>query len=405
MTTPVRIGIIREGKVPPDSRVPLVPEQAAEVAGTPEYDVAVQPSPGRCFDDAQYQKAGVVLSDDLSDRDVLLGVKEVPIDQLIDGKTYFFFSHTHKQQAYNRGLLQAVLAKRIRLIDYELLTDAQGRRLIAFGRFAGMVGAHHAMRAWGLRTGAYELQQMNAFYDYAAAKEAYAKTDWGDVRVVVTGSGRVGKGAVEVLQDMGLREVSQADFLSGEATGAVYCVAGVHGYVRRKDGAPFKKKDFYADPGAFENTFTPFAERADVMVHGIFWDNDAPAFFERADLAKDGWSIQVLADVTCDIAPVTSIPSTLKPSTIADPYFGVDRVTFEETDAFSREAITMMTVDNLPNELPRDASKSFGAMFIKHILPELALPASDILDRATIARDGRLTERYSYLEDFVAGKA
>ena len=397
----IRLALIREGKVPPDSRVVFTPQQAARVNATPGFELVVQPSPGRCFPDEAYVAAGLELREDLGACDVLIGVKEVPVEQLLPGKTYFFFSHTHKRQAYNRGLLQAVVAKGVRLIDYELLTDARGHRLIAFGRFAGMVGAHHALRAWGIRTGTYELPQMNAFDDYEAAQQAYAKTDFGQVRVVVTGTGRVGKGAAEVLTDAGLTELTNESFLAGKGSGAVFSRLSVKHYVQRKDGRPFTKQEFYAEPQAFESAFEPFWRQADVFVHGIFWDNAAPAMFSVEDMRDPGWRIQVISDVTCDIYPVTSVPATRRASTIAEPYFGFDPVGEREVSAFDGGAVTMMTVDNLPNELPRDASKAFGMMFIEQILPELQRERSPILERATIAERGALTDAFTYLTDFI----
>ncbi len=397
----MRIGIIREGKTPPDSRVPLVPSQAHNADQRVGLELVVQPSPIRCFSDEEYRRAGVGLSEDLSGCDVLLGVKEVPIGQLIEGKTYFFFSHTHKEQAYNRDLLRAVLAKNIRLIDYELLADEQGKRVIAFGRFAGMVGAHHGLRAYGVRTGGYALAQMRDFRDYAAARAVYAKTDFGAVRVVVTGTGRVGKGAAEVLADAGLRRVTNAEFLAGEGAGeAVFTAVSVERYVRAKDGKPFRRGKFFDRPEAFENALTPYLAQADVFVNGVFWDPRAPSFFALDELAGPSFRVSVIADVTCDIAPVTSVPTTIRSSTIADPYFGIDRRSHRETDPWAAGSVTMMTVDNLPNEMPRDASRSFGTMFTKYVLPELTKPDSAVLDRATLASGGTLTERYAYLEAY-----
>jgi alanine dehydrogenase len=403
MSEKLRIGIIREGKVPPDSRVAFPPTIAAQTAQQDGVVVKVQPSPGRCFPDSMYTDLGVTLDEDLSDCDVLIGVKEVPIPLLVANKTYFFFSHTHKEQVYNRDLLRAVLEKNIRLIDYELLTGESGSRLIAFGRFAGMVGAHHALRAWGIRTGNFDLPQMNTFADYDAARAAYAKTNFGNIRIVTTGEGRVGNGAAEVLKDAGFARLGKDEFLSGEGSGPVFTQVGVKNYVQRENGQPFKKKDFYAHPEGFKSAFLPYTKVADVMVHGIFWDNKAPAMFTVEQMSYADFRLKVIADVTCDIAPVTSMPSTLKASTIADPYFGFDPKAGKEIDAWDESGITMMTVDNLPNEMPRDASNSFGSTFAKVILPELLKEQSSILDRATIARHGKLTEGYSYLQDFVDG--
>lgn len=390
--------------MPPDSRVPLIPEQCAYIMGNiPKVDIKVQPSPIRCYPNEAYHHYSVDLKEDLSDCEVLLGVKEVPIEQLMPGKTYFFFSHTVKEQAYNRELLRAVLDKRVRLVDYEVLTDESGRRLIAFGQFAGMVGAHNGIMAYGQRTGSFRLKRMKDCLDYAEARQLYKKMEWPPMKVVLTGTGRVGQGAALVLKDMGLRELSPADFLTYEGEQAVFAQLSCEDYVTRKDGAPFETQDFYQRPQDFESSFQPFAEAADVMINGIYWDNAAPAFFTPADMQQPSFRIQVIADVTCDIAPVSSIPSTLRASTIADPVFGYDPKTQVETAPYQPHTVDMMTIDNLPSELPRDASKAFGKQFIEHILPELLQAESKVIERATVAVDGQLGPHFQYLKGYVEG--
>ncbi|MEL7123801.1 MAG: NAD(P)-dependent oxidoreductase [Bacteroidota bacterium] len=399
------IGIIREGKVPPDSRVPLSPEQCQQIQENhPDVTIKVEPSPGRCFPDSAYEAAGIQLTTDLSDCDLLMGVKEVPIDQLIPNKTYCFFSHTIKAQAYNRKLLLAIMEKNIRLIDYEVLTDDKGKRLIAFGRFAGMVGAHNALYTYGKRSRLFELKRMKDMYDYAEAQAAYKQYKWPNIKIVLTGTGRVGKGAAEVLRDMGIREVTPEAFLKEEFDEAVFTQLRVPYYIKSKDGQPFETKDYYSSPEDFVSNFKPFTEISDIMINGIFWDNKAPAFFTKEEMKEETFKIEVIADVTCDIAPISSIPSTLYASTIADPVFGYDPEKEEAVAPYQEEGIDMMTIDNLPNELPRDASRAFGEQFISHILPEFQKVQSDLLDRATIAVDGQLGQHFGYLEDYVAGK-
>lgn len=397
----IKVGVINEGKVPPDSRVPITPRQAQELSVNPELEVVFQSSSGRCFADDEYRSAGATIVDNVEDCDFLIGVKEVPIKQLIPNKNYIFFSHTHKKQVYNRPLLQAVIDKKVRLIDYELLTNEKGKRVIAFGKYAGMVGAHHALRAWGIRSGKYDFAQMRDIPRYANAVDIYKKTNFGKAKFVVTGRGRVGKGAALVLKDAGLKEVSNQDFLNQEFEEAVYTCLDVPGYVDRKDGEQWERRDFYKDPLPFKSIFYPYAQVADVMIHGIFWDNRSPAMFTLDEMAQDDFKIQVIADVTCDIAPLSSMPCTIKASTIADPYFGFNPQTREECDAFDTTGITMMTVDNLPNEMPHDASTGFGEMFLEYIIPEMIKDQSDVLDRATIAKNGQLTDRFKYLEDFL----
>lgn len=396
----MKIGIIREGKIPPDSRAPLTPKQCAYLMQHFGVDIVVEPSPIRCYPDAEYAALGVPLSHDLSDCDALMGIKEVPIDQLIPHKTYMFFSHTIKEQPYNRKLLQAVLAKGIRLLDYEVMTDEQGRRLIAFGKFAGMVGAHNALWTWGQRTGAFALPRMKDCFDYEAAKECYHAIAWPAVKIVLTGTGRVGTGAAEVLHDMGILQVSPQEFLQNNFDEAVFTQLTPQDYAARADGQAFHTRDFYAHPEAYQSIFAPYTRTADIMINGIFWDKRAPAFFTADDMRQPDFRIRVIADITCDIAPVSSIPSTLRASTIADPVYGYDLRTGEEIAPFQPHGVDVMAIDNLPSEMPRDASSAFGEMFIHQVLPELLKPQSAMIERATIAENGELGAHFQHLRAY-----
>ncbi len=400
----MKIGIIKEGKTPSDERVPLTPAQCVSlILAHPEVDVVVQPSAHRCFKDAEYESVGIKIQENLSDCDVLMGVKEVPINQLIANKTYFFFSHTIKKQPYNRVLLRAILEKNIRLIDYEVLTDEGGDRLIAFGRFAGIVGAHNGVMLYGKRTRTFDLPRMFACHDYAEAVHIYKSTPFPAMRVVLTGTGRVSQGAELVLLNMGFQHVSPKEYLSDKKFDEpIFTQLKAKHYVRRTDGEDYEKAHFYANPDKYESAFLPYAWRSDLMINGIYWDNRSPQFFSREDMRNINFRIKVIADVTCDMAPQSSIPSTLRATTIADPVFGYCPVSESEIAAYSPEGIDMMTIDNLPNELPRDASEFFGSQFIKNIFPELLkADESDIIKRATVTKNKLLTQNFVYLKDFV----
>ncbi len=397
----MKIGIIREGKVPPDARVPLSPEQCVEVSRKYPLEIVVQPSLVRCFPDDAYQRQGIRLQEDLSDCDILMGIKEVPASMLIGGKAYFFFSHTIKEQVYNRRMLQVILEKGIRLVDYEVLTDEAGRRLIAFGKFAGMVGAHNGILAYGERTGLYRLKRMKDCLDYADAKKVYRSLNLPPMKVVLTGTGRVASGAALVLSDMGLRLVSPSEYLYQQYDEPVFTQLSSSDYVASKGGGAYDRESFHQHPERYKSTFQPFYQNSDILVHGIFWDNRAPAFFTAEEMRREDFRIKVIADITCDIAPLSSIPSTLRASSIAHPVYGYDPVTETETPPYLPGSIDMMAIDNLPSELPRDASREFGEQFIHHILPELFKPESAMLARAVIAEDGELGAHFKYLRAYV----
>ncbi|HPI07607.1 MAG TPA: NAD(P)-dependent oxidoreductase [Saprospiraceae bacterium] len=401
----LKVGIIREGKVPPDARVPLSPEQCAEAQLRLPVHIVVQKSPIRCYKDEEYVARGIDLQDDVSDCDILMGVKEVPIDKLIPYKTYLFFSHTIKKQPYNRPLLLAVLEKDIRLIDYEVLTNERGERLVAFGFYAGIVGAHNAIWTWGERTGQFSLPRLCESHDYAEVLKIYRQTQLPPLRIVLTGSGRVASGAAKNLIDMGIRQVDAQTFLSQEFEEPVFTQIHAENYARPTDSTKdFDKKDFYKNGDQYVSTFQPYFQKADIFINGIFYDKKAPAFFTLEEMQHPDFRIRVIGDITCDIMPGASVPATIRPTHIDDPVFGFDPKTGLETAPYQSGSIDVMAIDNLPSELPRDASVFFGEQLMIFILPELIRASqSDVLRRATITDQGALTPAFEYLSDYVTG--
>ncbi len=398
----MKIGIIKERKNPPDNRVPLSPSVCANIIAQ-GIEVVVEPSDSRCFKDEEYKMAGVPLNNDLSDCDVLMGVKEVPIDSLLSGKTYFFFSHTIKEQSYNRKLLQNILKKNIKMIDYEVLTDASGKRVIAFGKFAGMVGAHNGLWTYAQRTKSFELPRMKDLSGYEEAKKVYSKLELPPMKIVLTGSGRVSSGATQVLLDMKIKKIEPREFLKKEFPYPVFTQLDCKDYVKARNNTPFEKKEFYKFPKRFESIFLPYTKVADIFVNGIFYDKNAPAFFTKEDMKSPDFNIKVIADVTCDIAPESSVPSTLYASTIAEPVFGYNPKTEMEAPPHTDEVIDVMSIDNLPNELAKDASEKFGNTFLNLVLNELKKGAdSRMIEDAMVTSNGQLTNKFKYLSDYVS---
>ena len=395
------IGIIREGKNPPDHRVVLSPAQCRYLIDTFPVKIKVQPSKNRCFSDAEYEKEGISLSSDVSDCDLLIGIKEVPVEDLMAEKRYLFFSHTIKKQPSNKKLLQAILRHNIELIDFELITDANNQRLIAFGEFAGMVGAHNALLTWGRRTKQFSLPRMYQLKDYQEAVESYKHIHWPPVKIVLTGTGRVGQGAASVLMDMGIRKTDAATFLNQTFDEPVFVQLKSEDYLLRKDGSKFNRAHFHRFPSEYIANFTPFTEKADIFINGIYWNFEAPAFFRKEEMMKDTFRIKVIADLTCDIAPVSSVPSTLRASSIGEPIYSYIPETNGESYPTDEQGVDVMAIDNLPNELPRDASIAFGEKFILGVLPDILAGNTPKIEKATIARKGALMPSFSYLEDYI----
>lgn len=397
----MKFGIIRERKNPPDRRVVLSPELCQSVVKAhPEAQIMVEPSPIRVFNDSEYKDLGIEVAHKMEECDVLLGVKEVPIEALIPNKKYFFFSHTIKKQPYNRDLLRAILEKNIELYDHEIITNAKGQRLVAFGRYAGIVGAYNGVRAYGLKYGTFELPKAEALKDQKALIAELQKVQLPNIKILLTGKGRVGNGAKEMLDAMNLRKVNVAEYLSEVFNEPVYCQIDASEYNKRKDGVRGNKADFFANPQEYKSNFFRFAEVTDFYIAGHFYGDGAPYLYTREDAKHPDFKIKVVADISCDIdGPVAT---TVQPSTIADPIYGYHPQSESVVDYLNPDAIAVMAVDNLPAELPRDASDGFGEAFAQYVIPAFFNGDQDgILHRAKMTANGKLTKRYAYLEDYV----
>ncbi|WP_299224872.1 NAD(P)-dependent oxidoreductase [uncultured Psychroserpens sp.] len=400
----MKFAIIKERKNPPDRRVVFSPEKLAEArAQFPQAEFVVESSDIRVFSDDAYLKEGFAVTHDVSDCDVMLGVKEVPLEHLIPNKKYFYFSHTIKKQPYNRKLLVEMLNKGIEMYDHETIVKQSGARLIGFGRYAGLVGAYNGFRALGLRDKLFNLPKVETLADLDEVKAELNKITLPNIKIVLSGTGKVAMGAKEILDHLKIKEVSDALYLTSQFTEPVYCMVDVMEYSKRIDGKVGNKYEFYKDPSGYESNFMPYAKQTDFFIAGHFYGDGAPFIFTRADAKHPDFRINLVADISCDIdGPVAS---TIRPSTIADPFYGYDPHTESEVPFDADEAITVMAVDNLPCELPKDASEGFGEMFLEHVIP--AFFNNDergILKRAKITTaNGQLTERYKYLQDYVDG--
>jgi alanine dehydrogenase len=405
MNMNLRIGIIKETKTPPDKRVPVTPAQVDTIQTRfPSVKMCVEPSPLRCFTDEEYQYLGVDLECDMTTCDILFGVKEVKIDALIPNKTYLFFAHVAKKQPYNRELLRAILAKNITLIDYEYLTRPDGTRIVAFGRWAGIVGAYNALRARGNRTNNFTLKPAHECHDMEELFAGLKKIKLKPIKILITGGGRVAHGAMETLSQLNLRQVTPKEFLEQTFDEPVVCQIEPMHYVKRTDGQLFDMQHFIQHPREYNSVFKPYTKVTDIFIACHFWDNQSPKFINKKDYLEPDFNISVIADVSCDING--PIYSTQRASTIAEPFYGYNPQLDVIEPAFTRPTnITVMAVDNLPGELPRDASREFGRDLFERVFPALIEDDHEcVIERATITKNGKLTPKFAYLQDYVDGK-
>ncbi len=397
MTT---IGLIREGKIPADSRVALTPAQCKWIRQNhPQIRVIVQTSAIRCFTDKEYLLAGVEIKEEMRECDILLGIKEIPTDMLIENKTYLFFSHTKKLQPYNQKLLKKIIEKNITLIDYECLEHEDGARIIGFGFFAGIVGAHNGMMSYGKRTGAYNLERVNGGKNLQHLIHTYFGLKLPNIKIAVTGSGRVAHGVLEIMNLMGINEVEPEDYLVKNYTYPVYVHLKAGNLYTHKITKNYSRTDFHENPTDYKCNFLPYTFQTDILMNGIYWEQKIPQLFENIDLKNEGFRIKTIADITDDMGG--SVPCNLGDSTIANPVYGVNKNTFEKTEPYLQNSVDIMAVGNLPNELPKDASRYFGEQLIKHVFTDLFSGEENrLINNATIVKKGKLNKGYEYMEEY-----
>ena len=396
----MNIGLIKEGKNPPDKRVPFSPDQCAYIMQLyPSISLYAQPSKNRCFIDSEYKKNGVILTDDLSICDIIMGVKEVPINMLIDNKIFFFFSHTIKKQPYNKLLLQAILEKKIQLVDYETLVGKDQKRIIGFGRYAGIVGCYNAFLAYSKKKNKYELLPPQLVGDkkelYQELKKIVLPRDF---KIILTGTGRVSNGAIEVLEELGVKKVNKVDFLEQVFNEPVYVQLDYLDYYERIDNVLGSKHHFYSHPDKYKSVLLKYTKSANMLIAGHYYAPESPIILSKSDINHNEFKIEVIADISCDIDG--PIGSTIRPSTIAEPVYGYNPSTQLEDDYKKDGVLAIMAVDNLPCALPRDASIHFGKVFIQKVLPDL-LQMGSVITQGSITSNGKLTKRFNYLSDYI----
>ena len=400
----MKFGIIKERKNPPDRRVVFSPSELAKLKELyHEASVAVESSDIRIFSDIQYKSLGITITDDMSNCDVLFGVKEVPVESLIPNKSYFFFSHTIKKQPYNQKLLKAILEKNIDLYDHETIVDEHNRRLIGFGKYAGMVGVYNGIRAFGIKFELFKLPKAETLAGKEALIMQLKRITMPALKFVITGTGKVGSGAREILEAIKIKEITVDNYLNKNYTQAVFVQLDVIEYNKRIDGEVRDFNDFVSHPDEYVSDFEKFTKVSDIYFAGHFHGTNAPMILTKEMLNASDCKLKVVADISCDVKG--PIACTLRSSTIEEPIYGYFPLEDREVDVFHPAAVVVMAVDNLPCEIPKDASEGFGEQFMEHVIPAFFNGDKDgILQRAKITENGKLTERFAYLQDYVDGK-
>ncbi len=392
----MKIGILAERKKPEDNRVALSPKDAKCLQEIyPQLEILVESSPHRVFEDSAYQNEGFPLVERATEADLLLGVKEVPLEELIPNKAYFFFSHTIKKQPYNKVLLRSIVEKNITLLDYECLVDKAGNRVIGFGKWAGIVGTYNAFRTYHQKNRWHPLIPAHQLPDYQALLGQLKHMELPKIKIAYTGTGKVSDGIREILEYLKIKEVMPQEFK--HSRGPVFTQLKNEHLYQRKDQVAFEKQHFFKNHKAYSSIFLPYLHQADVLINGMYWENDMEPLFSINDLSEEV-QIRTIADITCDVKG--SIPITWKATNIEDPVVGWDLKKQEPSEAFKQNTIDIMAVTNLPSELPKSSSEDFSEKMKEIIVPEW-MKNSPMIQNATLVEKGKITAKYAYLDSWL----
>jgi len=403
------VGIIREARID-DSRTPLAPihiEKLKQKYSNIEF--FVQPSKNRAYHDNEYEKSGAIINEDLSKCDIIFGVKEIDPGSIIQNKTYVFFSHTYKLNTETlinaqgtpgmdkKKLLKSVIDKKVKLIDYENIRDSKGSRYLGFGRFAGIVGCFNTLNLYLSYNKFISLGRAYKINNYERLKNNLSNVIFPKFKLLITGDGRVAKGALELLKQTNIIQVSKHEYLNTEIDKPVFCNLETCDYISHPDKNNFDLAHFINNPKEYASIAFPYLKLADIFISAHYWDPSSPKIFEKNQL-KELKKLKVIGDITCDVDG--SVPSTIKSTSIDEPNFYLDKSTMKEAKK-SKNKIAIMAVDNLPSELPRESSLEFGDGIVENVLPFLIEKDDGRILNATITKEGYFLKKYSYLNDYL----
>ncbi|HPE99735.1 MAG TPA: bifunctional lysine ketoglutarate reductase /saccharopine dehydrogenase family protein [Bacteroidales bacterium] len=428
------IAIRHENKYEMERRVPIIPDHVGSLINK-GYEIHVQSSAKRVFSDDEYRNAGAIVNNDISDADIIFGVKEIPMQDLMPGKTYMFFSHVIKGQPYNMPMLKRLMELKCNLIDYEKVTDEFNKRVIFFGKYAGLAGMINTLwsvgqryQKLGIETPFVKLRQSYTYNSLSEAKKAISKVGYEIMKhglpkelqpftIGITGYGNVSMGAQEILHLLPVKEIFPEDLplLKEDISDGkvVYKVVFKEQDMVKHVGEerPFDLQHYYQHPEEYKSRFFDYLENMSVLVHGSYWDARYPRVVSKNEIArlysKSNPKLVVVGDISCD--PDGGVEFTHKGTEISDPVFVYNPATGIPAMGFDGDGVCVMSVDILPSELPRDASRGFSDAlrpFVESIVEcdfnnsYENLTIAPAIKRALILHNGELTKPFEYISKY-----
>lgn len=420
-----------------ERRAPLTPADLKTIIAQTNCEAYLENSPRRFFKDQEYSAIGAKVCQGMNEGEVILGIKEIPVEKLINNKIYIFFSHTIKGQKVNMPMLKRIMEGGSTLIDYEKITDSRGVRQVYFGNYAGDVGTLNILwlmgEYWefqGIKTPFLKCKQALNYHSLEEAREHLREVgqlikthglpkELGPLVIGILGYGNVSKGAQSILACLPVQRIlveNLKEFIEGKSgnLNSVYLLIFEEKHlVQNQQGQKFDLQEYYQYPARYQSQFEQYLPYLSILINATYWDNRYPRFVSWEGLKKlyqqdKKPKLQGIADITCDING--SIECNVKTTNSGQPAYLCNPHTKTMTDGHKGEGIVLLAVDNLPAELPYDASVFFSNQ-LKRYLPNILeanytipLKQSGLnadLQKAVIVQNGELTESFKYLEQYL----
>lgn len=384
----IKIGITTEETNFPVSLTCLTPKHCADLQSKLDIEFVIQPCNTRCYSDKEYADLGLTLNPNLADCDVMLNVYKTTMANITPGSKLFRFAYTQNMHANNQPLYNICELKGSTLVDIDLLHNHQNKSVISISNVAGKIGMHNALVALGKKTQSFDLPLLENLASYEDAHKLYKNISLPIIKIIIVGTGQESLGAIQVLEDLNIKRITPELFVLRAFPEPVFTHINEYYCAKRTDGLPFTMNEFYDHPEEFESDFSHFITTSDMLINGYARRKKAPILFGEEVTKNEDFRIKIIADVNAVTSENSAIPCVKKINDLDQAFYGYDPSTGNITEPFLPDTIDIMAAHHLPLALAKDTSIQIGDQITEHLIPELLMKKSRMIEKATIIENG-----------------
>lgn len=397
----LNIGITRERENGYPSLTPFTPTQCKTIESNHDIKFTIQPSNDRCFSNDEYKDLGIKLDDNLNNCPYIFGIRDIELNNVLKDKTYFLNSNIQKQASSQKSFLQSQVVHNNSLIEYDLILDQQKKKLAATGKYQGIVGAHNVILAIGQKSKSFQLPRIISLDNLEDLAKTYEHVKLPALKIAILGIGPIQSGVIEVMKALKIKEISPELFVLREFPDSVYTQLNEFYIAKRQDGESFTMNHFYENAETFESDFGHFMNTTDVLINCIEGDIKIPSLFDLKSIQSEEFRLKYIADLSKTRDYESPIPCASTKCTYDNPVAYYDKETLDFCAADGENVLSIICSECHSNEFAKEASEDIGTQLLDNVIPSFFSEKRLAIDNATIVKDGKLTEKYSYLEAYM----